>query len=432
MKQKLIISLGQSLRWLAQKRGGSGSALPGLIIEKLSPNFASDILKMLPNGVVIISGTNGKTTTTKIVCELLESQGLKVFTNRTGSNFSRGVSAAILGSINNVGQLDADIAVLELDEAHGVHFVKKVRPTHCLILNVMRDQLDRFGEIDYTADLLKKIASSTTTSVVINQNDPRLNNPRFVESIAADISYFGASEQLLKLFPSDDDMRTSNSKITTSSASITKSKTTILKKIDPQSNSACINFDGVDHDVNLQLKGVYNLLNATAAVALVRQIVGPKLDSSKMFRTLEKVTPAFGRGESITINSQPVEIILVKNPSGFRLSLTSFANSNYATMIAINDNYADGRDMSWLWDVDFDSLRTNGVSMVSGVRAYDMALRLQYDLVSFQQIIPEISSAVDEFIAKNDDKPKRIFCSYTAMLAIRKSLKQYTDVEQVS
>src|SRR5690606_21776615 len=136
----------------------------------------------------------------------------------------------------------------------------------------------------------------------------------------------------------------------------------------------------------LKINGAYNILNSVAAVALCRLILGEELDEAKMIARLQTITPAFGRGESFMINGQPLEIILVKNPAGFRLSLMSFPAENFQTMIAINDNYADGRDVSWLWDVDFSSLQAAGVATVSGMRAYDMALRLQYDEVSVTEV----------------------------------------------
>ena len=147
MQKHYSVPIGKTVRHLARIRGG-GSALPGLVVEKIDPNFVSRTLSELPRGIVIITGTNGKTTTTKMIVELLESQGLKVFTNRTGSNFSRGVAAALLGEIDNKGKLTADIAVLELDEAHGVHFAEVIQPDYVLVLNVMRDQLDRFVRLN--------------------------------------------------------------------------------------------------------------------------------------------------------------------------------------------------------------------------------------------------------------------------------------------
>lgn len=423
MSKPYVTLLGKAVRYVARLRGG-GSALPGLFVEKIDPSFIERTLSQLPMGVVVISGTNGKTTTTKIVVELLESQGLKVFTNRTGSNFTRGVAAALLGEVDTKGNLDADIAVLELDEAHAVHFVKAVAPKHSLLLNVMRDQLDRFGEIDTTAKLLAKIATSTTENVVLNREDPRV---RAIANVlhSQSVSYFGLSPQLTSLFPSDDDMR---SKSTTSSS--TTQADVVLKTL--KGNNASFAIGNRTITAALQLSGIYNIYNAAAAIALVSKIMGDKLDIDSLSTRLAAINPAFGRGETLTVGGQPLEIVLVKNPSGFRLSLQSFKPSGYATMIAINDQYADGRDMSWLWDVEFDDFREGGVQMVSGIRAYDMALRLQYDEVPITQIIPDTDEALRAFLANNSDQPKRIFCTYTAMLALRKDLSKITTVESIS
>lgn len=421
--------LGKAVRKIAMVRGG-GSALPGLFVEKIDPMFVKGTLASLPHGVVVISGTNGKTTTTKIVVELLRSQGLRVFTNRTGSNFVRGVAAALLGEVDNRGKLHADIAVLELDEAHAVHFIESVTPRYSLLLNVMRDQLDRFGEIDKTADMLHTIAQATTGSVVINRDDPRLGNANFVEDLGAtDIRSYGTHPDLKKHFPSDDNLHDDNDTLVPQSPSTLYAHDTSLEAIDK--TEATIAFDGVDHHVSLKLSGIYNILNATAAVALVRAILGKQLDEAAMLGALADVTPAFGRGESVQVGGQPCELVLVKNPAGFRLSLKSFPPNGVATMIAINDNYADGRDMSWLWDVDFASLKPGGIATVSGMRAYDMALRLQYDDVKIDRVSTNLASALKQFLHAAPDQPKRIYCTYTAMLALRKQLAKYTTVEEV-
>ncbi len=425
MSKPYVTLLGKVVRRIAQMRGG-GSALPGLFVEKIDPDFIRRTLAELPEGVVVVSGTNGKTTTTKMVVELLESQGLKVFTNRTGSNFTRGVAAALLGEVDNRGNLDADIAVLELDEAHAVHFIKTIPPRYSLLLNVMRDQLDRFGEIDTTAKLLARIALATEKAVVLNREDAR------VAAIAKllggqEVSYFGLAPNLTKLFPSDDDMR---SQAVVKKAGTLPADVTLTKLTDESAE-----FRLGDHTVTttLELSGVYNVYNAAAALALVRAIVKKDvLDETKLIEALSKVTPAFGRGEVITVGGQPLELVLVKNPSGFRLSLASFKPDGVETMIAINDNYADGRDMSWLWDVEFDSLRKYGVLEVSGIRAYDMALRLQYDEVTLSHVEPDLALGLQHFLTNAGNQPKRIFCTYTAMLALRRELGKITDVETIS
>ncbi|HEY8886689.1 MAG TPA: MurT ligase domain-containing protein [Candidatus Microsaccharimonas sp.] len=421
--KSLVIVLGKSVRHVARLRGG-GSALPGLFVEKISPDFIKQTLAQLPRGVVVISGTNGKTTTTKMVVALLEAHGLKVFTNRTGSNFTRGVAAALLGDIDIKGNLDADIAVLELDEAHAVPFVKAVPPRYSLLLNVMRDQLDRFGEIDATAKMLEKIAIATTDTVVLNREDARV---LAIKNALTDqkVELFGLSDELLGDFPSDDDMRGNGVKRVKRPAA-----NVILKKY--SGNEATYDLAGHEFSTTLKLNGVYNVFNSAAAIALAYAVLGAEVKADSILSTIASVTPAFGRGEELTVGGKPLELVLVKNPSGFRLGLKSFSPEGYATMIAINDNYADGRDMSWLWDVDFESLSDEGVSQVAGIRAYDMALRLQYDEVVIGHIERDLTTALRQFIAHNADKPKRIYCTYTAMLALRRELGKITKVEVIS
>ena len=422
MSKPLVTILGKTIRNIARLRGG-GSALPGLVVEHIDPDFIKRTLATLPYGVVVISGTNGKTTTTKMVVELLEGQGLKVFTNRTGSNFTRGVAAALLGDINIKGQLHADIAVLELDEAHAVGFVDKVPPRYSLILNVMRDQLDRFGEIDHITNLLRHIANATTDTVVLNREDIRiasiaksLNNQK--------ISFFGLDEKLLHLFPNDDNLHRHITKQYTK----LKSDVILSKFI---SNSATFIIDNKSITTKLKLNGAYNIFNAAAAITLVRAIVGKNLDQKKLINSLSNVSPAFGRGEILSLNGKPLELVLVKNPSGFQLGLKSFNPTGYITMVAINDNYADGRDMSWLWDVNFNSLKKTGVRQISGIRAYDMALRLKYDEIPVKYIDINLKKALRHFINSAPKTPKRIYCTYTAMLAIRHELSKITHVEAI-
>jgi len=425
MPHSFVVIFGKAVRYAARLRGG-GSALPGLFVEKISPDFIKQTLAQLPRGIVVISGTNGKTTTTKMVVALLEAHGLKVFTNRTGSNFTRGVAAALLGDIDIKGNLDADIAVLELDEAHAVKFVQAVPPRYSLLLNVMRDQLDRFGEIDATAKMLEKIAIATTDTVVLNREDARVLAIK--DSLAGQkIELFGLSDELLGDFPSDDDMRNEVAQTTKGQR---PAASFILKKY--SGNQATYELGGKSFTTTLKLNGVYNVFNSAAAIALTHAILDTETKSDIVLSTIAEVTPAFGRGEELTVGGKPLELVLVKNPSGFRLGLKSFSPDGYATMIAINDNYADGRDMSWLWDVDFESLSNEGVSQVAGIRAYDMALRLQYDEVSIGHIEKDLTTALRQFIDNNGDKPKRIYCTYTAMLALRRELSKITKVEVVS
>lgn len=473
--------IGKAVRAASRLAHGGGSAFPGKIVERIDPQFLARTLQQLPLGVVLVSGTNGKTTTTRMVASMLESLGLKVFTNPTGSNFTRGVVSSLLAEVSLGGKLDADIAVLELDEAYAVHFVKQVQPDYCLLLNVMRDQLDRFGEIDNTAKLLSKAAEATTGTVVLNREDPRIARLADVAHTedGVEVRYFGLDESLRRFFPSDDDMRTTVD--TASSANIEIDDAAVIAKTGENAEKsedaaiaeqlpadvtllavgdhrASFGIDGETYETGVRLEGVYNLYNAAAALAVVRAVVA---DAQAMFLPFEQnvtdellrqvgisqrmidfahsttqamidaaaeVTPAFGRGEVIDVNGSSVELLLVKNPMGFRLSLASFTPEGCDTMIAINDEYADGRDMSWLWDVDFSSLRDTGVAMVSGVRAWDMALRLEYDQVPVNSVNTELEEAVSTFVNANPGTPKHIYCTYTAMLKTRAALGKIAEV----
>ena len=478
-RNTLTLALGHGARAASRLRGSGGSAFPGLVMEKADPHFMARALAPLPYGVVLVSGTNGKTTTTRMVVELLRGQGLKVFTNPTGSNFTRGVVAALLGAMPLNGRLDADVAVLELDEAHATHFVRTVKPRAALLLNVMRDQLDRFGEIDYTASLLHKVARATTGTVVLNADDPRLAAPSFRADLRADVRGFAVSPQLRSVFLSDDELHDSldgctlgqpkkdaEAKADTKAEPATEAPLDSVKEPgqgepdtadspakpaekptqpleivatleEMMGRHAVIDLAGRRHEVDFAIPGAHNILNATAAMGLVKELLGERTDEQALAASAAKVTAAFGRGELLSIDGQEVELGLVKNPAGFRMSLLSAAavrsQQPPLIMIAINDQYADGRDMSWLWDVDFTPLKQAGVSIVTGVRATDMALRLSYDDVAVGKVEANLSQALAQLVklSREQHRPIRILSTYTAMLELRSLLASYTDVEEV-
>ncbi|MDY3678311.1 MAG: MurT ligase domain-containing protein [Actinomyces urogenitalis] len=446
LRSSATIALGRGARLAARLRGGGsgGTALPGLVVERTDPGFLGRVLAQLPRGVVVVSGTNGKTTTTKMVVQLLQSQGLKVLTNRTGSNFIRGVLASLLTEVDWRGRVDADIAVLELDEAHAVRFIQHVRPQATLLLNVMRDQLDRFGEVDYTASLLHQVAQATTGVVVINQDDPRLVSPDFLDTLSAHTASFGIGPALRSVFLSDDELHAARTSQPTAArpgeavpGPMSPSRPTVLLE-ELHGQEVTLQVRGVRRRVSMTIPGVHNQLNACAALALALEILGPKADVSSVLDELSRVEPAFGRGEVVELDGREVELSLVKNPAGFRMGLLTAAQAETETgpetlMVAINDEYADGRDMSWLWDVDFAGLREEGVAVVTGVRAWDMALRLRYDEVPVGAVEPDLAKALEVLRAasRRDGRRMRIFTSYTAMLALRHHLGELTEVEEV-
>lgn len=425
MKKRFGIKLGRAIQ-IASRLYGGGSALPGLVLEKISPKLVSDSLQTLPYGVVVVSGTNGKTTTTKALVAILEGQGLKVFTNKTGSNFMRGVASAWLAEVDSEGWLTADIAVLELDEAHAVHFVEQISPNYCLLLNVMRDQLDRFGELDNVATMLAKIANQTTNAVILNSNDGRLvkigqalesklppkitvqtkSTTRSASAPTKQIHYFGLSPLLAKKLPNPDRLTSQRQP---------KNSVTLSKF---QAQTAELAFSRKQLTVKTQLSGLHNQLNLTGAVATARAILGAKLNYQKLATSLEALEPAFGRGESLWLGQRQIKLILVKNPAGFQASLTTLTQPT-PTLIAVNDNYADGRDVSWLWDVDFRKAKFTEVH-TTGSRSADMALRLKYDNIKATHQ-PYLRASLQSFL-RDTDGDVVIFATYTAMLKLRREL----------
>jgi UDP-N-acetylmuramyl tripeptide synthase len=415
----VAVAAGKMARVASRLRGG-GSALPGLVVERLDPRFLTHALADLPGGVVVITGTNGKTTTTKMLVAILREHGLTVFSNPTGSNFTRGVISSMVAEISLSGRLEADMAVLELDEAHALKFAAEVKPTHALLLNVARDQLDRFAEIDHTARLLAELAEQTTVGVVLNLNDSFVSRIAGRVRAGVGVTYFGVDPSIADRLPElqEADVRFEDG--------FTPPEPTeadgLLKPADERSFEVRFGPTARVGPMVLKQRGLAAMINATAATATAKTLLGKEFREVCVVAALERVEPPFGRGEVIDADGQPLELVLVKNPAGFTVALSTYGNTPVTTMVAINDNYADGRDVSWLYDVSFESLRGKGAALTSGVRAYDMALRLQYDDVSVAKVEPNLDEALEYFLTKYKDEPKRIFCTYTAMMVLRRNL----------
>ena len=411
---------GRGARLASRLRGG-GSALPGLVAEKIDPAVLRHTLGSLPRGVVVVSGTNGKTTTTKMLVALLRAHGWRVFTNPTGSNFTRGVISSLLGEVHLNGRLDADVAVVELDEAHALHFAAQVRPTHALLLNVARDQLDRFAEIDHTARLLTRLGEQTTTGVVLNADDSFISRVRGRLQPEVEVRWFGVDPSIADRLP---ELQEADVRFEDADARPEMGDHDGLLLPDPDGRGLTVRFPGGRDvgPVTLRQRGLAAMINATAATTSARQLLGEEFSAEVAARALAAVNPPFGRGEVVDVDGAPLELVLVKNPAGFTVALGTYGNEPVDTMVAINDNYADGRDVSWLYDVSFESLRHRGVALTTGVRGWDMALRLRYDGVEVGAVETDLDRALDRFLAEHPGRPTRIFCTYTAMMHLRRRL----------
>jgi lipid II isoglutaminyl synthase (glutamine-hydrolysing) len=403
----LAVWLGKLTLLALRLIGRRGNALPGLVVEKVFPRYLARAMAQLPEGVVVVSGTNGKTTTTKMVATVL-GERLRVLTNDTGSNFVRGAITATVEHASWSGRLPYDVAVFELDEAWAVRFAALVPPRRALLLNVMRDQLDRFGEIDTTARLLGKVVAATTDHAVLNRDDERV--AALAGETCAAVSYYGVAAELRELFPNDEELYGGPVHISQLPAAVE------LRALPgPGRPAATLRMDGTDHDVVLRAEGPHNAQNACGAAALARTFGFPP---DVVAAGLAKVSPAFGRGQTFAVDGRQVTLQLVKNPAGFRQTLRTLdAGAPAALVIAINDDYADGRDVSWLWDVAFTALATLPTRRsTSGTRAADMAVRLRYDGVEVDEIEPDLEKAVRAAVAASDPGARVVvFSTYTAM-----------------
>jgi UDP-N-acetylmuramyl tripeptide synthase len=400
--------------------GGSGSAAPGLAVEKLSPKFLPAMLAKLPHGVILVTGTNGKTTTTKVISELLEAQGLRVLTNKTGSNFVRGIVTAVVDKASLGGKLPYDIAVFEQDEAHAVHFVHQVKPRGIVVLNIMRDQLDRFGEIDATARLLQKVVGGASSWVLLNANDERVSQLKPAKGVKTE--WFGHVAELQSSFLTDDELHHHDN------TAYIRAADTLADLAAYDEKTVSVKVNGHVHVYETPLDGSHNAINITAALAVLR-LICPDASNETITKSMAALQPAFGRGEVITLDGGgQITLQLVKNPGGFTHALRLLNLKSYGfTAIAINDDYADGRDVSWLWDVDFAVLKSSNV-LTGGTRGYDMAVRLKYDEIKLVE--PQLP--IDQFVVAvnagmpEENKTAIIFCTYTAMLKIRAEYRHYS------
>jgi UDP-N-acetylmuramyl tripeptide synthase len=397
--------------------GRRGNALPGLVVEKLFPRFLPHAMATLAEGVVVVTGTNGKTTTTKMVATLL-GERYRVLTNDTGSNFVRGAITATCEHAGWSGRLPYDVAVFELDEAWAVRFVALVPPRRALLLNVMRDQLDRFGEIDTTAGLLGQVAAATTDHLILNRDDERV--AALAGRTAAQVSYYGVAADLRSVFPNDEELYGGEIRVSTLPADV--ELRALPHDADPATTLA---IGGDVRSVRLRAEGAHNAQNAAGAAAVA---VTFGLSADEVVGGLTKVEPAFGRGQSFTVDGRRVVLQLVKNPAGFRQSLRTLDTGPHAdaVVVAINDEYADGRDVSWLWDVDFTGLDTRAARLsTAGTRAADMAVRLRYDDVPVAEVEADLEKAVRSAVETvAADGLVVVFSTYTAMWTLHAILQR--------
>lgn len=411
--------------------GRSGSALPGLVVEKISPNYVKKMAKRLPGGVVLVTGTNGKTTTTKLLAGVLEANKASVLVNRSGSNMSRGIAAAFIEQSSWLAGVKDDVGLFEVDEAFVGEVSAKTKPRVLVVLNLLRDQLDRYGELDRTASLIAK--GIEHSKLVILNNDDSLVKNLAKKSRKTNVKFFGAVPKLQQSVPDDASLLIKATQGIERFLPDFRHLDVLLTKAKSikSGQNIALKYRGESYDAYLQLPGLYNAYNAAAAALAAASLDIP---FSKITSALAGVKPAFGRSEVINSEGKKLELLLVKNPSGFNQIINTFLSDhkNLLVLFAINDNFADGRDVSWLWDVDFEKLKGMDHNiLVSGIRAHDLAVRLKYAEITCS-VEPNLQEALKAFRAGiKDSQVGYVVPTYTAMLGLRLVLSKEDDVKEI-
>ena len=415
---------------------GSGSTWPGHIALTLNKNFIKDILKTNDQRLktILVAGTNGKTTTGKLIKTILAKGGYKVFQNESGANLLNGISSTLIHQCNVVGEIDNDFGIFEVDENTLPLILKEISsPDFVIILNLFRDQLDRYGEVNVIAEKWGNaiVSLASLTTLILNADDPQIASLG-MHLKGVKLKFFGLNDKSLATFKNQhavDSTYCSNcgAKLIYSEIYFSHLGVWECPKCDNTRPKLDISASPI-----YPLLGIYNRYNTIASVSLSRQL---NIEENNVVAGLKNFKPAFGRQEILNINGKKIQIFLSKNPTSFNESLRTIAGLKAKNVLfVLNDSIPDGRDVSWIWDVDFEDYIDKFKNIiVSGDRAYDIALRIKYttknsniksqNYNSKLKIYEELKEAIDESLKlTSKNEALYILPTYSAMLETRKIL----------
>lgn len=417
--------------------GRQGVTWAGKIALKIYPPILQELAAEVRKDIFVVCGTNGKTTTNNMLCAALEEEGNKVICNHTGSNMLNGVVAAFALSAGMNGHIDADYACIEVDEASTRHIFTKIKPNYMVMTNLFRDQLDRYGEIDITMNILEEMMRKVPKMQIIVNGDDALSAYLAMDSGNSYVTY-GISKPVIK--SAANEIR--EGRFCKCCGEKLEYRFYHYSQLGDYYCPKCgfarpkLNFDAEDVKVGDQLsfnvegkhivanyKGFYNVYNILAAYAGVRTA---GFDGTHFEDMLSKFNPENGRMEQFRIKGTGVTLNLAKNPAGFNQNISAVMQdqSPKDIIIAINDNAQDGTDISWLWDVDFDLLGNSTVKSitVSGIRCQDMRLRLKY--VDIPSILEgDVEKAIRDRVEDGVGN-LYVLVNYTALFSTRNILKK--------
>jgi UDP-N-acetylmuramoylalanine-D-glutamate ligase len=381
------ILVGRLVRFAARlRKPGGGSAVPGLIVNRIAPGYLKRTLSGFPQGLVVVSGSSGKSTTTKMLVAILRAHGRDVFTNPSTANISQGLTSALLERADWRGRVPGDMAVLEMDEGHGAVVMQGVDARVVTLMNVMVDQIDRFHDSDMVADMLTRIANRAHETIVVNADDA------FLERIAAEVSSrvavqrFGVAQSVLDAAPRGlGYTETSPERLATGEG---------VRVVTVDGASAKLADHEASVSIRLPARGTHYAIDAAAAYATARAVLGDAFIPSTAADALSAIPAVFGRGERVRIRDQDVEFVLVQNPASYQLNVDSIDPDTEQILFAMG---SDVRDPSYFWPTDASAL--GRVAVVSGSKAAEAALMLAYDGVEIGRVEPNLARALDEFLA---------------------------------
>jgi UDP-N-acetylmuramyl tripeptide synthase len=436
---------------LTRLGGRGGTSLPGKVLTRMDPHAIGHLAERLPRGSVVISATNGKTTTAAMVASILDRTGTSIVHNRAGANMAGGVASALAAAARRGGrEVDGELGLFEVDEFWLGPVSEELAPRAMLLGNLFRDQLDRYGELETIAERWAAVVAARDTRLVLNADDPLVADlGRHREAL-----YFGVDDDRLAL---PELQHASDSKHCRRCGHAYVYDAAYLahlghyhcpncgqRRPDPQvvgrdvrlrgirSAGFTLHAQGEAHSIDLPLPGLYNVYNALGAAALCLALDVPLGDIAA---GLAAVEPAFGRAETVDLSGRPTSILLVKNPAGANEVLRTLALEGEQIQLLgiLNDRIADGRDVSWVWDADWEVIAPHVRRMTcSGTRAAELALRLKYAGVEPErlEVVEDLEAGLDSALA-DAPAPEPLYAvpTYTALLELQDLLTRRGQAE---
>ncbi len=441
------IAAARAVGELARRAGrGGGTSLPGKVLMRLEPQAIAQLSSRLDDGSVVISATNGKTTTATMIASILEHAGTSIVHNRAGANMAGGVASTLLAAARPRGGIAGRLGLFEVDEFWLDRLSAELQPRAVLLANLFRDQLDRYGELEAIADRWAAVVSSLSPSarLILNADDP------LIADLGRDfpgVTYYGVEDPAMALArmqhaadskhcrrcgaPYEYEAaylghlgryhcpncgrRRPEPSVRAQEIRLHGTRTASFRLITPS---------GMRH-IELPLPGLYNVYNALAAATLCLQLGVPL---AVVQDGLRASSAAFGRAEVVRVGQRELTILLIKNPAGANEVLRTLAlePGELDLLAVLNDRIADGRDVSWVWDADFELLAAKIRRVTcAGTRAAELAVRLKYAGLAPQQLVlvPELSQALERAIASTPPG-QRLYAlpTYTALLELREEL----------